>query len=64
MKIVIIGAGKNGYVILNAIQKKVSVLGFLDDIKTGDDVLGPISSYKKYKKDFKYNQLNFVKNAK
>lgn len=50
-KIVIVGAGQNGYVIKNilSLNKDNHIIGFLED-RPGDnnEVLGPVSEFKKY----------------
>ncbi|MFA6908613.1 MAG: NeuD/PglB/VioB family sugar acetyltransferase [Patescibacteria group bacterium] len=44
-KIIIVGAGENGQVIVNILKKKYAVSGFLDDSKHGGKIIGKISAY-------------------
>ncbi|MDD5039767.1 MAG: acetyltransferase [Patescibacteria group bacterium] len=53
-KVIIIGAGENGYVIANTLKKRYTIVGFLDDIKRGKDIIGHTNDYKKYIKKFYY----------
>lgn len=52
-KIIIVGAGENGYVIkgILAHNREVQVIGFLDDMKVGKDILGKVSDFEKYQKE-------------
>jgi len=47
-KIIVIGAGENSAVITNILKEQYTVAGFLDDHVKNNDILGPISMYKKY----------------
>jgi acetyltransferase EpsM len=49
-KIVIVGAGEQGRITQRILSynKKYKILGFLDDIKTGDEILGTIKSVKSW----------------
>ncbi len=49
-KVIIVGAGENGYVIVNILKRKYSIAGFLDDRKRGKHILGKINQFSKYKK--------------
>ena len=51
-KIVIIGAGDNGFVVKNIFKLRgdCEVLGFLDDKQKGRHILGKLADYKKFHK--------------
>lgn len=50
-KIVIVGAGENGFVVKNilAYNRFYNIHGFLDDGKNGKNILGKVSDFSKYK---------------
>ena len=50
LKIVIVGAGQNSTVVANilSLKKGNKIIGFLDDVKKGKHILGPVKVYKKF----------------
>ncbi len=48
-QVVVVGAGQNGRVVANILSLGgFDVVGFLDDGKQGEEVLGPVADYKKH----------------
>lgn len=60
-KIIIIGAGENAQIVANilAYQAENKIIGFLDDNKRGQDILGKISDYVNYNKKDYYFFVSF-----
>lgn len=50
-KVIIIGAGEDGYIIANILKHSYKIVGFLDDKKAGKNIIGRVPDYKKYIKE-------------
>lgn len=50
-KVIIIGAGEDGYIIANILKHGNKIVGFLDDKKMGKNIIGLVPDYKKYIKE-------------
>ncbi len=63
--VVIIGAGENGYLVKGILvyDRGIKVIGFLDDVKDGKDILGKVGDLPKYQKKGCYFFLSIGPNS-